>query len=277
VNIDVAVIDTGIDLDHPDLNVVGGRNCSTETGFDDGNGHGTHIAGTIAAKDNSQGVVGIAPGARLWSVRVMNSSGSGSIAAVICGIDFVTANAGTIKVANLSLGAAGTEPSGSGCTTGVALHDAICRSVAAGVTYTVAAGGSASDAKNFIPASYDEVITVSGLADFNGLPGGGAPATCRSDVDDTFLNTSNYGADIDLIAPGACIYSTWRGGGYNTTSGSSTAAAHVAGGAALYKANNPGATPAQVKAALQAAGNLNWNDIDDPDPIKEKLLNVDAF
>lgn len=277
VNINVAVIDTGIDLDHPDLNVVGGKNCSTETGYDDGNGHGTHIAGTIAARDNSQGVVGVAPSARLWAVRVFNSAGSGSFSSVICGVDFVTANAGTIKVANMSLGAAGTEPSGAGCATGVALHDAICRSVAAGVTYAVSAGGSASDAQNVVPAAYDEVITVSALADFNGAPGGRAAATCRADEDDTFANFSNYGANINIIAPGVCIYSTWRGGGYSTLSGTSMATSHVAGAAALYISTHPGASPAQVKSALQSAGNLNWNDVDDPDPIKEVLLNVDAF
>jgi subtilisin family serine protease len=121
------------------------------------------------------------------------------------------------------------------------------------------------------------VITVSALADFNGQPGGGAPATCRADTDDTLSNTSNYGADIDLIAPGVCILSTYPPTGLATFSGTSMASPHVAGAAALYKANNPGATPAQVKAALQAAGNLNWNDADDPDPTKERLLNVNAL
>jgi subtilisin len=101
--------------------------------------------------------------------------------------------------------------------------------------------------------------------------------TCRSDTDDTFSNTSNFGADIDLIAPGVCILSTSPPAGLATSSGTSTASPHVAGAAALYKAGNPVATPAQVKAALQAAGNLNWNDADDPDPTKERLLNVDAI
>ena len=149
--------------------------------------------------------------------------------------------------------------------------------MSAGVTYAVAAGNETDDAKNHVPAAYDEVITVSALADFNGLPGGGGAATCRSDVDDTLANFSNFGADVDIIAPGVCILSTWKGGGYNTISGTSMASPHVAGAAALYKASSPGASPAQVKAALQGAGNLNWNDSDDPDPTKEVLLNVDAF
>ena len=277
VDVDVAVIDTGIDLSHPDLNVVGGVNCSSGSSYADGNGHGTHVAGTIGAKDNNVGVVGVAPGARLWAVRVLNNAGSGSWSSVLCGIDWVTGHASTIEAANMSLGGTGTEPAGSGCNTGDPLHDGICDSVAAGVTYAVAAGNETDDAKNHVPAAYDEVITVSALADFNGQPGGGGRATCRSDVDDTFADFSNYGADVDIIAPGVCILSTWKGGGYNTISGTSMATPHVTGAAALYLSTHAGATPAQVKSALQSAGNSNWNNSDDHDSTKEALLNVDAF
>jgi subtilisin family serine protease len=279
VNVDVAVIDTGIDLDHPDLNVytAGAKNCSTGNSADDGNGHGTHVAGTIGALDNGAGVVGVAPGARVWPVRVLNNSGSGSWSNVICGIDYVTAHAGEIEVANMSLGGVGTDDRNCGNTNNDALHRAICASVAAGVTYAVAAGNETDNAANHVPASYDEVITVSALADFNGLPGGGAAATCRSDVDDTLADFSNYGADVDIMAPGVCILSTWKGGGYNTISGTSMATPHVAGSAALYKATHPSASPASVKSALQAAGTTDWNSAGDPDGIKEKLLNVSAF
>jgi len=274
VNVDVAVLDTGIQTNHPDLNVVGGKNCSTGSSYNDGHGHGTHVAGTIAAKDDNNGVVGVAPGARLWAVRVLNNQGSGTTSTIICGIDWVTANAATIEVVNMSLGGSGSD---CNCGGSDAYHNAICRSVNAGVTYVVAAGNSAANANNFRPATYNEVITVSALADFNGQPGGGAAATCRSDVDDTLADFSNYGADVDLIAPGVCIYSTWKGSGYSTLSGTSMASPHVAGAAALYKANNPGATPAQVKTALINAANLNWNNAGDPDGIKEPLLNVDGF
>jgi len=279
VNVDVAVIDTGVDLDHPDLNVytAGAKNCSTGRSADDGNGHGTHVSGTIGALDNTQGVVGMAPGARIWPVRVLNKSGSGTFSQIVCGIDYVTAHASEIEVANMSLGGTGSDDGNCGNTNGDAMHKAICNSVVAGITYVVAAGNSAADASTFVPAAYDEVITVSALADFNGLPGGGAPSTCRADVDDTFADFSNYGADVDIIAPGVCIYSTWKGGGYNTISGTSMASPHVAGGAALYKANNPTATPAQVRTALLSAGTTNWNNSDDPDGIKEPLLNVSTF
>ncbi|MEV4754859.1 S8 family peptidase [Micromonospora sp. NPDC049559] len=277
VDVDVAVIDTGIDLTHPDLNVytAGAMNCSTGNSANDGNGHGTHVAGTIGALDNGIGAVGVAPGARVWPVRVLNNSGSGSFSAIICGIDYVTAHANEIEVANMSLGGSGGD---SACGSNRdAMHEAICASVAAGVTYVVAAGNEATDAANSVPAAYDEVVTVSALADFNGLPGGGAAATCRADVDDTFADFSNYGADVDLIAPGVCIYSTWKGGAYNTISGTSMASPHVAGGAALYKATHPSATPTTVKSALQAAGTTNWSSGTDPDAGHEKLLNVASF
>ena len=278
VNVDVAIIDTGISTSHPELNVVGGTNCIGGSSFNDDNGHGSHVAGIAAARDNADGVVGVAPGARLWAVKVLNSAGSGTTSQIICGIDWVTARAGTIDVANMSLGGGSFFGAVSGCNSSFdPMHPAICRSVQAGVTYAVAAGNSSADANNFVPATYSQVITVSALADFNGQPGGGAAPTCRADEDDTLANFSNVGADVDIIAPGVCILSTYLGGGFNTLSGTSMASPHVAGAAALYKANNPGATPAQVKTALQNAGTLNWNDADDPDPTKERLLNVDAF
>ena len=161
VNVDVAVIDTGIDFTHPDLNVytAGARNCSTGHSANDGNGHGTHVAGTIGALDNTIGVVGVAPGARVWPVRVLNNSGSGSFADIICGIDYVTAHASEIEVANMSLGGSGTD----GSCASHPLHQAICNSVNAGVTYAVSAGNSAANANSFVPATYAEVITVSAL------------------------------------------------------------------------------------------------------------------
>jgi subtilisin family serine protease len=277
VGVDVAVIDTGIDLSHPDLNVhaAGAKNCSSGKSANDGNGHGTHVAGTVGALDNGAGVVGMAPGARLWPVRVLNNAGSGSFSDVICGVDYVTAHASEIEVANMSLGGPGSD---SACGSNQdALHEAICAAVGAGVTFVVSAGNSAADARNFVPATYDEVITVSALADFNGKPGGGAAPTCRADVDDTIADFSNFGADVDVIAPGVCILSTWRRGGYNTISGTSMASPHVAGGAALYKATHPTASPADVKSALQAVGTTNWSTEGDRDGIQEKLLNVATF
>ena len=280
VNVDVAVIDTGVDLTHPDINVytAGAKNCSIgAVNANDLNGHGSHVSGTIGALDNGSGVVGMAPGARIWPVKVLTDAGSGLNSDVICGIDYVTAHASEIEVANMSLGGSGTDDGNCGKSNQDAMHASICKAVAAGITFVVAAGNDSADASTFTPAAYDEVVTVSALADFNGQPGGGAASTCRSDVDDTFANFSNYGSDVDIIAPGVCIYSTSMLGGYATLSGTSMASPHVAGGAALYKATHPTATPAQVKSALQSAGSLDWNNADDHDSTKERLLDVSTF
>jgi subtilisin len=275
--VNVAVIDTGVDLSHPDLaaNIVGGVNCSTggKRGYGDGNGHGSHVAGIIAALDNGIGVVGVAPAAKLWSVRVLDDQGIGFWSQVICGIDFVDskspARGGPIAVANMSLGGWGSDDGNCGNTNADALHAAICRAVADGVTFTVAAGNSGVDlsqATTFIPAAYDEVITVSALADANGTPCGGGGTTSYG-PDDTFASFSNWAssaADLNhlVAAPGVSIYSTYKGGGYATLSGTSMASPHVAGSAALYLASHPGASPAGVRDALKAMGeplNVSFN------------------
>ena len=142
MGVNVAVIDTGIDINHPDLaaNIVGGTNCSTggKKNYDDGNGHGTHVAGIIGAIDNGIGVVGVAPEAKLWAVRVLNDSGSGTTSNVICGFDFVDslspAKGGPITVANMSLGGFGSDDGNCGNTNGDPMHLAICRAVGWGRT-----------------------------------------------------------------------------------------------------------------------------------------------
>ncbi len=242
VSVGVAIIDTGIDLSHPDLNVAPqGKNCSTGPSFNDGNGHGTHVSGTVGAKDDGSGVVGVAPGARLYAVRVLNNVGSGTWSSVACGIDWVTANAANlgIKVANMSLGGSGSDDGNCGKSNNDALHQAVCNSVNKGLTYVVAAGNSNADIAGFVPAAYNEVLTVTAVADFNGQPGGGAAATCRTGVDDTAADFSNFttptssDAGHTIAAPGVCIRSTWKAGGYNTISGTSMASPHVTGTAAL--------------------------------------------
>lgn len=281
VDVDVAVIDTGIDFEHPDLDVVGGVTCresggprwsrtaSCSSGGDDDHYHGTHVAGTIGAIDNGDGVVGIAPGARLHAVKVLSSSGSGSEAMVVAGIDWVAANAGTIEVANMSLGGSGYSQ---------AEYDAIQGAVEAGVAFAVAAGNDGAAASNFSPAAFDNVLTVSALADFDGAPGGNGSPTCRSDQDDTLADFSNWGSAVDIAAPGVCIRSTYpvEQGGYGTISGTSMASPHAAGALAiLASADNPG-NASDVDAlydAVVAAGNLDWTD-DSGDGTKERLLDL---
>lgn len=255
----VAVIDTGIDLSHPDLAsaIVATKSCvSGHPGANDDNGHGTHVAGTIAARNNSIGVLGVAPGAGLAAVKVLDKNGSGSWSGVICGIDWVTANASryNIKVANMSLGGTGTSDNNCGLINNDPLHMALCNSRNAGVTYVVAAGNSAANTNTTVPAGYDDaVITVSALADSDGKSGGTGAATSYG-PDDTFATFSNYGSAVDIAAPGVSIYSTYKGGAYATLSGTSMASPHVAGAAALYIKSHPGSTWAQVRAGLQAAG-----------------------
>lgn len=283
VPVDVAILDSGIDLNHPDLNVMVTRkkSCTGGTG-EDTYGHGTQMAGIVGALDNSFGSVGVAPGARVWPIQVLDSKGRGTFSTVLCGVDYVTQYAAEVEVANLSLQATGSEPAGTGCTTGDPYHDGICRSVLSGVTYVAAAGNNAANAAGFVPAAFDEVITVSAMPDYDGKPGGLGRSSCSKDVDDTFGNLSNYGADVDLISPGVCVYSTNRGDGYTTASGTSHAAAHVSGAAALFIAREIAAgrarpLPTTVAADLNATGTLYWNNSDDKDGIKEKLVNVASY
>jgi subtilisin len=279
VNVAVAVIDSGIDVDHPDLNVVSGMNCSTGNSFDDGNGHGSHVAGTIGARDNGIGVVGIAPGAALWSVRVLDDRGSGTSSTVLCGIDFVDsrspAHGGPIRVANMSIGAEGTDDGSCGSVDDDAIHDAICRTAADGVLFVAAAGNANANLANQIPAAYDEVLTVTAVADFDGKSGGFGPPTCRSDVDDTVADFSNFtvvggGDEPHTIAgPGVCIKSAWKDGGYRKISGTSMATPHVTGMAALCIASGgcEGLTPGQIAQKLRtdaAARPLSYGFVGDP-------------
>jgi subtilisin family serine protease len=201
--------------------------------WQDDNGHGTHVAGIAAALDNGQGIVGVAPGARIWGVKVLDGNGSGSFSDVICGLNWVVQNRGTIDVVNLSLSGAGSD----GSCESSALHQAVCNVVYSGIPVVVAAGNQGTDASTRVPASYDEVITVSGMADSDGAPGHLGPGTCAGFADDTFLPFSNFGADVDIAAPGDCIISLWKKGGLRNQSGTSSASPHVTGAVAHFIAS----------------------------------------
>lgn len=264
----VAVVDTGINLTHPDLaaNIIAAKSCISNKTANDDNGHGSHVAGTIAAIDNNQGVVGVAPQAKLVAVKVLNSRGSGTWSQVICGLDWISANAAkyNIKVANMSLGGGGSSDNNCGNTNSDALHKAICKARDAGVTFTVAAGNSGADTSTFVPAAYDDtVITVSALADSDGKNGGVGAATPYG-TDDTFASFSNFGSAVDLGAPGVNIYSTYKSGGYATLSGTSMASPHVAGAAALYLAKFPGSSWTQVRDGLKSVGEVLGSGHTDP-------------
>ena len=273
VNINVAVIDTGINASHPDLNVVGGVDCAPGLGFEDGNGHGSHVAGTIAAKDDANGVVGVAPGARLYAVKVLTDAGAGLTSNIVCGIDWVTSTRtdldpnNNIAVANMSLGGGGSDDGNCGNSNNDAEHRAICNSVNAGVTYVVAAGNDGVNFASSVPASYNEVLTVTAMADYNGQPGGGAASTCRSGVDDQWASFSNFAVQAadqghTIAGPGVCINSTYMLGMYNTISGTSMASPHVAGVAALCIATGactggPSAVISKLRADAQSYNQAN--------------------
>jgi len=269
----VAVLDTGI-ADRPDLKVVGGVDCAPRGSLDgllggggattvDSNGHGTHVAGTIAARGTS-GVIGVSPGTPLYAVRVFNSSGAGNLSGAICGLNWVAENAAekNIKVVNMSLGGEGADDGSCGTTSDDAFHAAVCRVTAAGVTVVAAAGNDGGDFSDSTPAAYNEVLAVTAMADFDGLPGGLAPtAPCSAKAqDDTAAAFSAWAAPGSadaahtIAAPGVCITSTWSDGGTKSISGTSMASPHVAGLVARCIDAGPCArlTPAEIIAKLRA-------------------------
>ncbi|WP_081209259.1 S8 family peptidase [Salegentibacter sediminis] len=216
------VIDSGIDLDHEDLNVDASRGFNAFTSgkdgksTDDGNGHGTHVAGTIAALNNDIGVIGVAPGATVIPVKVLDSRGSGSYSGVIAGVDHVAANGNSGDVANMSLGG----------PTSDALDQAVLSASQQGIKFALAAGNESSDANTSSPARVNgaNIVTISAM-----------------DSNDNWASFSNYGnPPVDYAAPGVAIKSTWKGGGYNTISGTSMASPHAAGVLLLGNASTDG-------------------------------------
>lgn len=313
--VNVAVLDTGIRYipGDPELNVNStGIDCTNDersglTGHrawedqDSFNGHGTHVAGTLGARDTDSGIVGVAPGVRLFSVRIFAPDVWGNMVGdtetVTCGIDWVAsthsltppARTQPIDVANMSIQgpiASGDGPScSSAASTADPEHAAICQATGLGVTFVVAAGNSSRNAAGTVPAVFDSVITVSALNDYDGKPGALAgPNSCSPEPDDSFASYSNYGAPVDLIAPGSCIQSLGRRGGTTRQmSGTSMATPHVSGAAARYVAMLLQAgTPHDaahinatvVRDALRAAANLDWSTGTDPDSMPDRLLDV---
>ncbi|MFE9773748.1 S8 family peptidase [Streptomyces sp. NPDC005931] len=220
------VIDTGVRVTHKDFEGRASHGydaVDNDDTADDGNGHGTHVAGTIAGASH-----GVAKKAKIVAVRVLDDNGSGTTEQVIAGIDWVTKNHRGPSVANMSLGG-GADP---------ALDAAVAKAIASGVTFAVAAGNESADAGQGSPARVPEAITVA-----------------SSTKDDAQSDFSNFGKAVDLYAPGSDITSTWNDSdtGTKTISGTSMASPHVAGAAAVYLAGHPDADPAAVTTALTGA------------------------
>ncbi|MGX5200583.1 S8 family peptidase [Aliikangiella sp. IMCC44632] len=228
------IIDSGVDLDHPDLNVDASRGFTSinQGGMDDQNGHGTHVAGTIGALDNSIGALGVAPNTTIVPVRVLDRRGSGSTSGVIAGVDHVAANASPGDCANMSLGGGVSQ----------ALDDAVvAASNASGAFFVLAAGNDGDNANNHSPAraNGNRVWTISAV-----------------NSNDVMASWSNYGnPPVDYAAPGVSIFSLWKNGGTNTISGTSMAAPHAC--AVIMMTNgNP-----------RSSGNASNDPDGNPDPI----------
>lgn len=231
--IKVGIIDTGISNTHPDLlaNIKGGVNTINPfKNWNDDNGHGSHVAGIVAGLDNNIGVIGVGPAVNLYAIKVLSASGSGYLSDVIEGIQWATAN--NIQVINMSLGTSADIQS---------FHDAVIAAKSAGVVTVAAAGNSGGSV--IFPAAYPEAIAVS--------------ATNQNNI---IASWSSRGSEVDLAAPGVSVYSTYKGKGYATLSGTSMAAPHVTGSVALvlntlvdaYDADSDGVwDPDEVQAKLQ--------------------------
>lgn len=225
----VYIIDTGIAA-HPELNIVSHVNFVGDRKNYDCNGHGTHVSGTVGAKDDTAGVVGMAPGVRLAGVKVLDCKGSGSTSTVIKGVDWVTANAIKPAVANLSLGGSASS----------LLDSAVSSAVTSGVVVTIAAGNGAVDACTQSPARIGGALA-------------GAITIGATDTLNAEASFSNYGNCVDIWAPGVNVSSTYLSKGYATLSGTSMGSPHAAGAAALYLSHYPSAPPAEVETAIRQA------------------------
>lgn len=207
------IIDSGIDLDHPDLNVDVARSKTFVTSgkdarsADDGNGHGSHVAGTVGALDNNIGVVGVAPGASLVALKVLSSRGTGEFSWTVQALDYVAANGNPGDAVNMSLGPRSRY-------TDSAVDQATLNVASLGINIAIAAGNSDDDCSFYSPArvNHANVYTISNMT-----------------INEVLASSSNYGAPVDYAAPGTSIKSTWKGGGYNTISGTSMASPHVCG------------------------------------------------
>jgi subtilisin family serine protease len=257
-NVKAYVIDSGIYTAHRDLKVVnhvnfaGGEN-------KDCNGHGTHVAGTVAAKDDTNDVVGVAPGADLYGVKVLGCNNTGSWSGVIAGVDWVTANATLPAVANMSLSGGASQ----------AVDDAVRKSAkprsqgGGGVFYALAAGNDGANACNYSPARAGRTQNADGTWNKNN----GVMTVAATDKLDAESSFSNWGNCVDIWAPGASILSTKMGGGTTTMSGTSMASPHVAGGGALYLSKNTGSSPSAVEGPLKSAATTTTNKSKDPNRV----------
>lgn len=259
--IEVAVVDSGIDGDHPDLNVVASEDFVAQSGGTpapngDLNGHGTHCAGTIGAYADGEGVMGVAPGVALHGVRVLDENGSGYWTDIVAGLEYVLDHP-EIRVVNMSLGGPAFPP-------GVEdpMEEAIQRLHDAGVVVVIAAGNETQDTANVVPAGYDIGLVVSAYDNAGGSDNG-------------FAFFSNFGDEVDIAAPGVDIPSTYPAGGYAELSGTSMATPLVAGAVAAWFAENPNGTRQQAIDAVVSTGENGYQGQRGNHP--EPMIDIEAL
>lgn len=223
------IIDTGVETRNSDLNRMGHINFTGDGRNTDCNGHGTHVAGTVAAYDNATSVVGMGPGVSVYGVKVLNCQGSGTTTSVIQGVDWVAANAIKPAVANMSLGGGVSQM----------LDDAVRNAAAKGIFFAIAAGNAGTSACTTSPARIGGGVTP------------GVLVTAATDTSDLEASFSNYGSCVDIWAPGVNVTSLKLGGGNTVMSGTSMASPHVGGAAALYLGRYPSATSSSVVSYLR--------------------------
>jgi subtilisin len=256
VNAGIAVIDSGI-TPNADVDIAGGVDCSDDTTPDlsDAVSHGTGVAGVAAAIDNSFGIVGTAPGARVYNVKVFGDDGTAELSNALCGIDWVLANRDEINVVNMSFEDTGdvTNDNNCGQTSDDPFHMAICAAYADGITLVAGSGNDGTKiAEGEVPQAYPEVITVGGYQDTDGVPGGRG-AACGDgfgDADDQWARWSNRGPQVALMAVADCNQVIANDGTIEWDSGTSFAGPAVAGAAADIAAHDPGLSPAAIRAEL---------------------------
>ena len=301
LDVDIAILDTGVYIgqnpdgsgrSHLDLNLqwvsdctgalfypMFGGGCSGSGDFQDYHGHGTHVAGIAAALDNDIGSIGVAPGAVLWSFKVLDASGTGTTGMILAGIDGVASKADQIEVANMSLGFQGSSHRRSTTPSPTRPTPAFSSWWPPATTSSTPAGSA--------PPTRPDAVAVSAVADFDGLPGGLATATCRPDQDDTLADFSNYGDTVEIAAPGVCIYSTDLNDGYSVKSGTSMASPFVAGAFARYIAETGAPTNSRadveaIKAAVIGSAapqqsTCGFQDVADNSPEPMLFVNGPAF
>ena len=256
-----AVLDSGVST-HPDLNLKSAVNCFTTGTGADVDGHGTGVSGVLGAIDNASGILGVAPGVPIYSVRVLDGGLRGTVQTLMCGLEWVSENADRydLKVVNMSISYPGADDGNCGFSNADTIHQAICSLTGDGISVVGGAGNSSKDLAGYSPANFDEVLAVTNMADFDGKPGGlGSPPCSVTTKDDAYAVSTNFAVSAadqahTIAAPGVCPYTTKKGSQYGYVATGTSMATGAASGVVLdcyADGACAGKSPAQVIAIVR--------------------------